>query len=700
MNQQSMSGSPSCSSDLRSIPRKSARGLSDVQAKVAFLNNLARTGSPAANPSPPPPPQPSSSSNAGGSAALQRAILGREEAESALANVNAQLEEAQSRERRISERLESLLEELASVKERQGHERNVFEKEIRKARKEAFRAGSTLVKLQEDLKNAKNEAKGLKDELRAEKEAKEQAKQEAFERAYALAGLMEEMEVLKEQLRAAQTNNRSDNLEAEAQAMQTKDVGRLSLAEGDLALLATPTPRPPKRPAEEPANSPLENVTNADAPKATPPKKLRLSELTPAEIWEMEVEDERQRAMTEVEDPQDKIAELKEYLQHERSVREEIERTVEYMRWECSIGWCQCRIDEYRLKQAARRKVPGAPPEALHSAEERIRNTNSVAEVVKLNEAMNWTRWSRMKPEDAVKIMDMQAKVEADILAQSENKQNDAQEHGGQKFNVAEQDEKHAQRLGKSGSDEGNMEKTTPTTDNCQEARAPPGPDEDTEEKHELEDEVEVTEEVEEVEGDEEEEEEPLITFSPATGTFHTIPSPARSPKKHIQNDSPIPKRQHTVSPMLVEHEMSPEPALNDVPFQPCDPQPHHSPAAVDVPWDYPLPKHSSAQPSLETREFKVPLRNDAPIQHRPPVISETPISREEALAQIRARRGRTNTMKRSVSANESTFRSGGMGITPVRVARRIPGVQNAGKSQSEVRSRRDLSAPVRMFHR
>ncbi|KAL5364949.1 hypothetical protein BJX96DRAFT_179410 [Aspergillus floccosus] len=693
-----MAGSPSYSSDLRSIPRKGARGLSDVQAKVAFLNNLSRTGSPAGN-APPPPPQTSSSSNAGSSAALQRAILGREEAESALAHVNAQLEEAQSRERRISERLESLLEELASVKERQGHERNVFEKEIRKARKEAFRAGSTLVKLQEDLKNAKNEAKGLKDELRAEKEAKEQAKQEAFERAYALAGLMEEMEVLKEQLRAAQTNNRSDNLEAEAQAMQTKDAGRLSLAEGDLALLATP--RPPKRPAEEPTNSPLENVANADTPKATPPKKVRLSEMTMEEIWEREIEDERQRAMMEAEDPQEKIAELREYLRHERSVREEIEETVEYMRWECSIGWCQCRIDEYRAKQAARRKVLGPPPEELRSAEERARNPPKAAEIIKENEAMHWSRWSKMKPEDAVKIMDMQAKIEADILAQSENKQNDEQEAGDQKSNVAELDEKNAQHIGSSGAVEDNMKRMRPITGNHQEARALPEPVEDTEEKHELEDEVEVTEEVEEVEDDDDDqEEEPLITFSPATGTFHTIPSPARSPKKHIQNDSPIPERHNTISPMLVEHQMSPEPALNDVPFQPCDPQPNHSPAAVDVPWDYPLPKHSSAQPSLEIREFKVPLRNDAPIQRRPPVISETPINREEALAQIRARRGRTNTMKRSVSANESTFRSGGMGITPVRVARRIPGVQNAEKSQSEVRSRRDLSAPVRMFHR
>ncbi|KAJ5945482.1 hypothetical protein N7516_005650 [Penicillium verrucosum] len=69
----------------------------------------------------------------------------------------------------------------------------------------------------------------------AEREAKDKAKQEAFERAYALAGLTEELEVLKEKFRALETDNRSSTLEVRAHEIRKEDFGRLSIAEGDLA---------------------------------------------------------------------------------------------------------------------------------------------------------------------------------------------------------------------------------------------------------------------------------------------------------------------------------------------------------------------------------------------------------------------------------------------------------------------------------
>jgi chromosome segregation ATPase len=240
MNQQTLPASPSLPADLLTLHHKNARGVSEVQAKVAFLNGLSRGASPGGS--------------AANNAAIQRAILGREEAESALATAQEELSEAESRERRISERLESLLEELHGTKERQGHERSIFEKEIRKARKEAFRAGSTLVKLQEELKHSKSEVKALKDEVSAERESKEKAKQEAFERAYALAGLTEEFEVLKGKLRSLETDNHSSNLEVRAHEIRREDFGRMSLAEGDLAFLTTP--RRPKRAAAGSIRSP------------------------------------------------------------------------------------------------------------------------------------------------------------------------------------------------------------------------------------------------------------------------------------------------------------------------------------------------------------------------------------------------------------------------------------------------------------
>src|SRR6266536_2088634 len=127
MNQQKLTASPSLPSDLAELAKGTSRhhrnlsAASDVQSKVAAFNNLTRE---------------SNSQRLASDAAVKRAILGREEAESELHGARAQLTESRDRERRVGERLESLFEELATLKERQTHERAVFEKEVRRARKE------------------------------------------------------------------------------------------------------------------------------------------------------------------------------------------------------------------------------------------------------------------------------------------------------------------------------------------------------------------------------------------------------------------------------------------------------------------------------------------------------------------------------------------------------------------------------------
>jgi hypothetical protein len=76
-------------------------------------------------------------------------------------------------------------------------------------------------------------------------------------------------------------------------------------------------------------------------------------------------------------------------------------------------------------------------------------------------------------------------------------------------------------------------------------------------------------------------------------------------------------------------------------------------------------------------------------------IIPGTPLTREEALAQIRARRGRTQSgTQRSVSANEATARAGGTGGMKGGPVRRIPGVKHSEtRSEADVKDRR--SAPV-----
>ncbi|KAF7160503.1 hypothetical protein CNMCM5623_006102 [Aspergillus felis] len=600
MNQQQIiPSSPSRQSDVLDIQqRKKTRGMSDVQARVAYLNNLSRGNSPANT------PQQSTSSAT--SAALQRALLGREEAESALASVSAQLSEAQSRERRISERLESLLEELQAAKERQAHERSVFEKEIRKARKEAFRAGSALVKLQEELKHARSETKGLKEEVLCERAAKEQAKQEAFERAYALAGLTEELEVLKGRLRNVEANRRSDSLEARAKEMGNENIGRLSLAEGDLAFMLTPAPRRPKRPAEDSTHSSLVESTDQTTAQDTPPKRLRLSDVTPRQ-------GDQNTLSTNTK--QEIIDDLEEALKHERKIRLDAEDMIEFLRMECEFKRCSCRLAE---EEEQTNQVHAATREDV-AAQDKVEN------IIEENRH--------------------------DIRGPK------AQHHSH--FDNPSQ-----------GS----------------------GPTEQAKPQEEL--------------------EELLITFSPVTGTFKSVPSPVRSPPKQPQGtalsglESSISRENLSAQQLLVSpfeerhvnrHETSFEPMVQvkEDSVQPFAPGLQPSPARIRVPWDSPSPPYS-----IEDNR-NAPTESDRALAPHSVPLPGTSIDREQALAQIRARRGKTNTMKRSVSANEATLRSGGGGVTPGRDAQRIPAVQNSAvRTDGDKAVRRDLSAPVRMFRR
>ncbi|PLN83418.1 hypothetical protein BDW42DRAFT_164837 [Aspergillus taichungensis] len=643
MNQQPGSGSP-IYPELRNTQRKS-RGMSDVQAKVAYLNGLSRTGSPAG----------AAQTSAANTAALQRAILGREEAESSLAHVSSQLTEAQSRERRISERLESLLEELHTTKERQAHERSIFEKEIRKARKEAFRAGSTLVKTQEELKHAKTESRVLRDELHHERSAKEQARQEAFERAYTLAGLTEELETLKERLRSAETNNHSESLQAQAHEMHQNNAGRMSLAEGDLAMFATPTQRRPKRPADGPAASPLTNQSHdtVDA-TPTPPKRPRLSDITAVkEDQDIFLYDARSEMVNQLESA----------LQMEQRLRSDAEDMIEFLKLECHFKRCTCRLLEHAEKEAR----------IAQSIENS--NTPHISETIedsKETPRPSKNSSSRLPEEGQSQLFDRGSSPNRTPKNLSNT-------------NAARVPKPNPQQLIEL-TQEFNEHRMLAEAKNTSRSSTP---DEIVEEPEPA--------QIDEQSDDDDEPEEPLITFSPETGTFHTIPSPVRlaaaaqeqrlpgSPLAKVQNarqDSPPEIFQTEASPPG-----SPTPAVIDVPFDPVPPHLNSS-------------QHGESQHNIR----KIPLRLEEP-------PAQMPIDRENALAQIKARRSRTNlnnsnfnssnsnNMPRSVSASESTFRSGGMGITPIRGARRIPGVQNSDPRE-DIRRRRDMSAPIRMHHK
>lgn len=615
MNQQGIPASPSLPADLLTLHHKSTKGVSEVQAKVAFLNGLSRGGSPV-------------HASQANNAALQRAVLGREEAESALASAQEELSDAQLRERRISERLESLLEELHGTKERQAHERSIFEKEIRKARKEAFRAGSTVVKLQEELKHSKSETRALQEEVAAERHAKDKAKQEAFERAYTLAGLTEELEVLKGKLQSMETANHSNKLEIRAHEIRREDFGRLSLAEGDLAFLTTP--RRPKRVAPDSARSPAPEIEASDAVQDTPPKRQRLSEVKSAV--------ESQGTPTAVlEIDSEAMEDLRDELVFERRRRTEAEEMVHFLNIECQFERCSCRIAE----RAGGRYI-----------------------------------------------------YDADYFEKFQRPQLEAE------FEAARQD--IPQQLEPQSSHTPSVEPPAPIPHQQEsvvksEAADPP-------EKMPM-------------------PAEPLVTFSPETGTFKTFPSPLRNNVRPRRTDELTSPR--LTSPQADSHHEwmnSPtSPSRHVKSYTPSgDPMPAQITRAIPsgsissdradlaAPRESrPLMRHAEMdhrRHELSTTK-RVPLRDSVDSQRSSGLVSDTPINREEALAQIRARRGRARSNQRSVSANEYTGRASGASAnssaaTPGRGPRRIPNLRADGTGEKDVAERRDLSAPVRMFRR
>ena len=759
MNQQTIPASPSLPADLLTLHHKNHRGVSEVQAKVAFLNGLSKGGSPA-----------NGSSN---SAAVLRANMGREEAESALATAQEELAEAQDRERRISERLESLLEELHGTKERQGQERSIFEKEIRKARKEAFRAGSTVVKLQEELKHAKSEAKSLKEEVAAERDSKDRAKQEAFERAYALAGLTEELELLKEKFRALETENHSSNLEVRAHQIRKEDFGRLSLVEGDLAFLNTP--RRPKRAAAGSARSPAPE-RDEDLVEATPPKRPRLSEIEPV------ADDEQPAAETApAEVDEDILEDLKEELLFERRRRAAAEDMVHFMNIECQFERCSCRIAESH----GRRYIYDAEyyntfQKPQIEAEEKARAQQASTEQFAMQqpspESASTPEASPPPPpvhrspihkapadEAPVYVSPVhqspapQAPMHESPVHQSPAPQVPMHESPVHQSPVhrspihpppAHQSPAHVSSVhhvhsprvaSPESSDHDEPEASrTPLT-------APPVP------AHKA------TPPVNKAEARSapkmEMPAEPLVTFSPETGTFMKFPSPLRDNVRHLRLDQfdtpdlpePQPDFEEDHMDLSEPPEQEPEsftPSGEPAPVQAPPRAPARAPAPVvrsrpnpagaknDVSaararlsqearppsrverdahgYRQPLhaPKRDPRGQTAITNTKRVPLRNDTQSQRTShPGVPDVPIDREQALAQIRARRGRTHSKQRSVSANEAGRAARAPSTSnanPARGPRRVPNpnLRPDSRTEHDINERRDMSAPVRMFRR
>jgi hypothetical protein len=193
---------------------------------------------------------------------------------------------------------------MQRLKDTQAHSQSLYEKEVRRARKEAFKSSSALVKLQEELKNTRNKFTLLKEDYEIERKKVENRAQEAFTAEYELVGVQEELEEARRRMQVTE-----EERDALKRSLKEEEVARVA-AEGKISLPVSAQPdefSSPRKPRRESAK---ENVN--------PEGFDDLLEI-------------------------DELAELKEEVRREKKWRIEAQDLIKFMHIECQFGHCSCQ---------------------------------------------------------------------------------------------------------------------------------------------------------------------------------------------------------------------------------------------------------------------------------------------------------------------------------------------------------------------
>lgn len=374
MNQQRIPQSPSLHSYLveNDRPRTRDSMTSEVQSKVAFLNSLSTQSSPTRAPRGEKIPGLIPATSLAGShgntwqnngnnnningntnSAFQRAVMGYEEAQASLATLSAELERCKEelaarkkRERMIAQRVETLLEELQADKDKRARDQESYAKEVKRCRKETYRAELALVESREELKEVRNELKKSHAETQHEKTEKEKSRQEAFERAYALAGVLEEMEQVKDRLKA--TEKEKDTAIEEARSALAEKTALESARSHELNAAANHQQQ--IRSSKWLGDYEGRCTTNLSAISESSITHQPLPSFTPLypsfdsikfrlDIYEKQMEDEE---IT----PEEEIEFLKQELKCAKRQHKEDEDLIHFMHMQCQFKACPCRIAE------------------------------------------------------------------------------------------------------------------------------------------------------------------------------------------------------------------------------------------------------------------------------------------------------------------------------------------------------------------
>ncbi|KAI1506770.1 hypothetical protein F5X99DRAFT_15726 [Biscogniauxia marginata] len=313
---------PATTSPLRSSEQRD----SDVHDKIRQFNSMAHLGRNGAV------SMSKQLERKTADAALKRAMIGREEAEAEMhryrdeaRSLRRQIDEGRERERKVGERLETVMENYGRAKETYSHTQAIWEKEIRRARKETFKSQSSIVKLQEELKAVRHTTKALEECLEREKELSKSREQEAFASRYQLAGLQDDLSKALERIKHVE-----EERDAFKAAAKSEEVARIA-AEGRLPL-------------------PLEEPDSEFASPKKPRESLSAVDITSSAASEAEIE------------------ELTRLWQWEKQRADRTQEHLEFVQAECELRCCPCAKSRSRrslrssLKSSTRKERSGPIP--------------------------------------------------------------------------------------------------------------------------------------------------------------------------------------------------------------------------------------------------------------------------------------------------------------------------------------------------
>jgi hypothetical protein len=184
---------------------------------------------------------------------------------------------------------------------------------MRKARKEAFKSSSAVLKLQEELKSTRNSLRITQSGFDLEKQKLQCKEQERFEMEYQLIPLQEQVERLKQRLEIADQER-----EALKTTLKEEEVARIA-AEGLIAL---------------PVSEMMDLDLMSSPRKAASPQKHRGT---------FDVLEENKENMGAISRKVSESRRVAEELERERMRREHVEEMIDFLRLECNFRCCGCR---------------------------------------------------------------------------------------------------------------------------------------------------------------------------------------------------------------------------------------------------------------------------------------------------------------------------------------------------------------------